>query len=61
MAPQKKTTKKSSENINSRIKLVMSSGKAALGYKTCVKALRTSKAKLVVVSNNTPALLVRNH
>jgi large subunit ribosomal protein L30e len=52
----KKGSKKNSESINSRIQLVMKSGKAALGYKTCVKALRTTKAKLVIISNNTPPL-----
>jgi len=56
MAPAKKATKKSAENINSRIQMVMKSGKAALGYKTCIKALRTTKAKLVVISSNTPPL-----
>ena len=56
MAPAKKGSKKSQENINSRIQLVMKSGKAALGYKTCVKALRTGKAKFIVISSNTPPL-----
>ena len=55
MAPAKKT-KKTVESINSRLQLVMKSGKAVLGYKTTLKALRQSKGKMVVISSNTPAL-----
>lgn len=35
--------KKSMENINSRLQLVMRSGKVALGYKQTLKALRANK------------------
>lgn len=67
-APQTKTNdpnqtapihpqKKSQENINSRLALVMKSGKYTLGYKTVLKTLRGGKAKLVLISNN--ALPVR--
>ncbi len=59
MAPtqnNKKSTKKAFESINSKIQLVMKSGKTALGYKTTLKSLRSSKAKMVIISNNTPAL-----
>jgi large subunit ribosomal protein L30e len=56
MVAVKKGSKKNTESINSRIQLVMKSGKAALGYKTVVKALRTTKAKLVIISSNTPPL-----
>lgn len=55
-APSKKASKKAVESINSKIQLVMKSGKTSLGYKTTVKALRTSKAKMVIISSNTPAL-----
>ena len=34
----------------------MKSGKSVLGYKTVVKALRTTKAKMVLISANTPPL-----
>ena len=34
----------------------MKSGKTVLGYKTTIKALRSSKAKMVIISNNTPVL-----
>ena len=57
MAPATgKKTKKSVESINSRLQLVMRSGKASLGYKTTIKTLRSTKAKLVIVSSNCPPL-----
>jgi large subunit ribosomal protein L30e len=43
--------------MNSRLALVMKSGKYTLGYKTVLKTLRSGKAKLVLISNN--ALPVR--
>lgn len=55
MAPAKKS-KKTVESINSKLQLVMRSGKSALGYKTTVKALRNTKAKLVIISSNCPPL-----
>merc|ERR1712121_353406 len=55
MAPQKKV-KKSNENINSRLALVMKSGKCLLGYKQTLDSLRLGKAKLVIIANNTPPL-----
>lgn len=54
-APTKKT-KKAVESINSKIQLVMKSGKTALGYKTTIKALRNNKAKMVMIASNTPPL-----
>ena len=53
MAPKKS---KNVENMNSRIKLVMKSGKAILGYKASVKALRKSKSKMVIIASNCPPL-----
>ena len=35
--------KKSQENINARLTLVMKSGKFTLGSKTCLKTLRSGK------------------
>merc|ERR1711874_237742 len=55
MAPQKKV-KKSNESINSRLALVMKSGKCLLGYKQTLDSLRLGKAKLVIIANNTPSL-----
>ncbi|WPT12147.1 60S ribosomal protein L30 [Picochlorum sp. SENEW3] len=51
-----KKTKKSQDNINSRLALVMKSGKYTLGYKTTLKTLRSGKGKLVVIANNCPAI-----
>lgn len=47
MAPKK--SKKDANSINSRLALVMKSGKVSLGYKSTLKALRTGKAKLVII------------
>ncbi|KAL1970117.1 hypothetical protein VTN77DRAFT_6522 [Rasamsonia byssochlamydoides] len=54
MAPKK--TKKSSDNINARLALVMKSGKVTLGYKSTIKSLRSGKAKLVIIAANAPPL-----
>ncbi|KAH7026082.1 60S ribosomal protein l30-like protein [Microdochium trichocladiopsis] len=54
MAPKK--SKKDANSINSRLALVMKSGKVSLGYKSTLKALRTGKAKLVIIAGNTPPL-----
>ncbi|EFB12945.1 hypothetical protein PANDA_007248, partial [Ailuropoda melanoleuca] len=51
-----KKTKKSLELINSRLQLVMKSGKYVLGYKQTLKMIRHGKAKLVMLANNCPAL-----
>jgi large subunit ribosomal protein L30e len=56
MAPAQKKTKKAVESINSKLQLVMRSGKVALGYKTTIKSLRNSKAKMVIISSNCPPL-----
>uniref|UniRef100_A0A673VJR7 Large ribosomal subunit protein eL30 n=1 Tax=Suricata suricatta TaxID=37032 RepID=A0A673VJR7_SURSU len=50
-----KKTKKSLESINSRLQLVMKSGKHVLGYKQTLKMIRHGKAKLVILANR-PAL-----
>merc|ERR1711879_293060 len=44
------------ESINTRLALVMKSGKYVLGYKQTLKTLRQGKAKLVIVGNNIPPL-----
>uniref|UniRef100_A0A2K6CVV8 Large ribosomal subunit protein eL30 n=1 Tax=Macaca nemestrina TaxID=9545 RepID=A0A2K6CVV8_MACNE len=49
-----KKTKKSLESINSRLQLVMKSGKYVLGYKQTLKMIRQGKAKLVILANNCP-------
>merc|ERR1712126_511008 len=55
MAPNKKA-KKTNESINSRLALVMKSGKFVLGYKQTLDSLRLGKAKLVIIANNSPPL-----
>ncbi|CAJ1456205.1 unnamed protein product [Effrenium voratum] len=47
---------KAADSINARLQLVMKSGKYSLGYKTTLKTLRQGKSKLVLISNNCPAL-----
>ncbi|XP_005181001.1 large ribosomal subunit protein eL30-like [Musca domestica] len=51
-----KKTKKALDSINSKLALVMKSGKFCLGYKQTLKTLRQGKAKLVLIATNTPAL-----
>ncbi|KAG0054872.1 60S ribosomal protein L30 [Gryganskiella cystojenkinii] len=56
MAPIQKKKVKSGEGINSRLALVMKSGKYQLGYKSTLKTLRNGKSKLVIISGNCPPL-----
>merc|ERR1712198_716437 len=51
-----KKQKKQMESINSRLQLVMKSGKYHLGYRQTLKTLRQGKAKLVILASNCPAL-----
>uniref|UniRef100_A0A915ECW1 Large ribosomal subunit protein eL30 n=1 Tax=Ditylenchus dipsaci TaxID=166011 RepID=A0A915ECW1_9BILA len=51
-----KKQKNSTENINSRLALVMKSGKVCLGYKSSLKSIRNERTKLVILSNNVPPL-----
>ncbi|KZL82357.1 60s ribosomal protein l30, partial [Colletotrichum incanum] len=55
MAPVKKN-KKDQNSINSKLALVIKSGKVILGYKSTLKSLRTGKAKLILIAGNTPPL-----
>ncbi|KAJ5908395.1 60S ribosomal protein [Penicillium taxi] len=48
--------KNSSENISSRLALVMKSGKVTMGSKSTMKTLRNGKAKLVLIAGNCPPL-----
>ncbi|TIB82739.1 hypothetical protein E3Q22_00023 [Wallemia mellicola] len=47
---------KGSEGINSKLQLVVKSGKYTLGYKSALKQLRSGKAKLVLIAGNCPPL-----
>merc|ERR1712048_752742 len=51
-----KKSKKDGSSINSRLALVIKSGKYNLGYKETIKQLQGGKAKLVILANNTPHL-----
>ncbi len=44
------------DSINTRLQLVIKSGKYTLGLKSTLKALRGGKAKLLLISSNCPAL-----
>ncbi|XP_014244080.1 60S ribosomal protein L30 [Cimex lectularius] len=55
MVAQKKQ-KKALESINSRLALVMKSGKFVLGFKQTLKTLRQGKARLIIIAKNTPSL-----
>ncbi|CAB9513236.1 60S ribosomal protein L30 [Seminavis robusta] len=51
-----KKAKKQQDSMNSRLKLVMKSGKAILGTRASVKSLRKSKSKMVLIASNCPQL-----
>ncbi|XP_037055073.1 60S ribosomal protein L30-like [Peromyscus leucopus] len=51
-----KKRKKSLESINSRLQVVMKSGKYMLQYKQTLKMIRQGQAKLVILTNNCPGL-----
>ncbi|KAF5442349.1 hypothetical protein F2P56_035017 [Juglans regia] len=51
-----KKTKKTHESINNKLALVMKSNKYTLGYKTILRSLRSSKGKLIILSDNCPPL-----
>ncbi|KAI2629992.1 50S ribosomal protein L30e-like protein [Xylaria nigripes] len=51
-----KKIRKDANSINSKLALVIKSGKVTLGYKSSIKSLRSGKAKLVIIAGNTPPL-----
>merc|ERR1712205_235387 len=44
------------QNINSKINLVVKSGKFKIGYRNVIKSLRSGQSKLILISNNCPAI-----
>lgn len=48
--------KATQENINTKLALVIRSGKVALGTKSTLKTTRNGKAKLILIANNCPPL-----
>jgi len=57
MVAKKAGSKKQIESINSKLQLVMKSGKSVLGSKSVLKAIRAQKAKMVIISSNCPTLV----
>ena len=49
--------KTQTESVNSKLALVMKSGKAVLGYKSTMKAMRKGHLKAVFIASNTPSLV----
>ena len=61
-------SKKSQENMNQKLGLVIKSGKyklgrslfhsliSILGYKSAIKSLRQGQSKLIIIANNCPAI-----
>ena len=49
--------KQQTESINSKLALVMKSGKAVLGYKQTLKSLRKGLLKAIFVAHNTPSII----
>ena len=45
-----------SDNINSKLGLVIKSGKYVLGYKSTLRTLRNGEARLILLSNNCPTI-----
>ena len=50
--------KQQTESVNSKLALVMKSGKAVLGYKSTLKALRKGSLKAIFVAHNTPSIIL---
>ncbi len=48
-----KSKKKSGENVNARLALVVKSGKYTLGFRSTIKSLRSGKTKLILIASNT--------
>ena len=49
--------KQQTESVNSKLALVMKSGKAVLGYKQTLKTLRKGLLKAIFVAHNTPSII----
>ena len=51
-----KKSKKAIDSFNSKLKLVMKSGRTELGYRQTLRNLRTGRAKMVILAANTSRL-----
>merc|ERR1712241_1340940 len=47
---------KTTENTNQKLSLAIKSGKHKVGFKAVMKCLRNGQSKLVIISNNCPAI-----
>ena len=56
MAGAGKKSKTKVDTINSKIAIVMKSGKYALGHSQTLTTLRQGRSKLIVISNNCPPI-----
>lgn len=52
----RKDKKSTGDSMSQKLQLVMKSGKCVLGLKETLRALRSRKAKLIIISANCPAL-----
>lgn len=52
----KSKKKKSGENVNARLGLLVKSGKYTFGYRSNIKSLRSGRTKLIVIARNTPEI-----
>ncbi len=48
--------KSADNNINTKLNLVIKSGKFKIGYRNTIKCMRNGTAKLILISNNCPAI-----
>merc|ERR1712166_892035 len=48
--------KTADQNINSKLNLVVKSGKFKIGYRNTIKTLRSGNSKLILIANNCPAI-----
>ena len=51
-----KKNKSKVDTINSKITLVMKSGKYSLGFKQTISTLRQGRSKLIIIGNNCPPI-----
>jgi|Transcript_911 large subunit ribosomal protein L30e len=51
-----KKSKSKVDTINSKIALVMKSGKYSIGFNQTLSSLRQGRSKLVIISNNCPPI-----
>jgi large subunit ribosomal protein L30e len=48
--------KQANDGINTKLALVFKSGKAVLGFKSTLKAIRQGTAQLILLANNCPTI-----